>query len=374
MAAPFRTTQLSQPRPGLLVLRAGIDQHLFSAFFLVGGLALVGFGLGWFDALLFGPDAAPDRFTSVTGGVCGALLAVLGAWLLLHLCRHDFDRDAGQWTRRHLGSASARPLADVLAVQLIPGGIPTYLDLWEVNLVLADRNQRRVNLSNHRELATAQRDAARLAEFLSVPLLAQLETAPRLHRDGRDLIVSTEPHDGAWAATYCNRALVLTGPERLEMHPPTRAWLVAAVQLGVAAATGCGALAVAGVAEPIGWERVAGVLIFAAFSVLFACLGLRSILAPSRIVFDRSSGRVTRRLYLTTTELPLSTVLAVQVVDGGWHDSEDRWRSWQCNLVLDDATTPRWNVSNHADLRATRDHAAHLAEFLDVPLLDNAGS
>ena len=71
---------------------------------------------------------------------------------------------------------------------------------------------------------------------------------------------------------------------------------------------------------------------------------------------------------------PLADILAVQLLNGGYHQGDDGpgYPCWQVNLLVDDEAEPRWNLTNDANRAAARQHAARPAGFLGVPLLDHA--
>ena len=79
-------------------------------------------------------------------------------------------------------------------------------------------------------------------------------------------------------------------------------------------------------------------------------------------------------------ERPISDVIAVQFIDGGWHTPTRQgsdppsapYFTYQVNLVLDDEDEPRVNLTYHSNWQASWETAAGLAEFLDVPLFDEA--
>ena len=97
-----------------------------------------------------------------------------------------------------------------------------------------------------------------------------------------------------------------------------------------------------------------------------------------------SRGRAVRRfpdLFSGTTERPLAAVVAVQLIQGDWHKIKGNpaagqpgrsYFTYQVNLVQDDEDEPRVNLTNHAHWEASYETAASLAEFLDVPLWDEA--
>jgi hypothetical protein len=51
-------------------------------------------------------------------------------------------------------------------------------------------------------------------------------------------------------------------------------------------------------------------------------------------------------------------------------ESRMRYSAYQLNLVLDDAGTPRENISTTGNLESIRGGGRTLATFLSVPLLD----
>jgi hypothetical protein len=106
-------------------------------------------------------------------------------------------------------------------------------------------------------------------------------------------------------------------------------------------------------------------------ALFFGGLGLWGWLWTGRFAFDRATGQLTRKRGLCQKTLPLTNILAVQVLYV-YHTSESDYSAWQLNLVLDNPAEPRWNLSDHANRQATLDQADRLAEFLAVPLLDHS--
>src|SRR5579859_4489930 len=114
-AANFRTAKLVQPRDGCLVLRPTIFLRVFAAMFLAIGVIVMAVGVG----ILIGAEVLMAMWVMVA---FGAIFSIVGGLMLLLPRRHEFDRDAGQWTLSHFFSSTSRPLSDILAVQLIDGG------------------------------------------------------------------------------------------------------------------------------------------------------------------------------------------------------------------------------------------------------------
>lgn|SRR5262245_55324125 len=89
--------------------------------------------------------------------------------------------------------------------------------------------------------------------------------------------------------------------------------------------------------------------------------------------FDREGGQWIVSSLLNSNSRPLSDIVAVQLLDGGWHSDGEYpdYRTRQLNLVLNDVATPRFCLSNHSNRHATYRDAKRLAEFLGVPLMDH---
>ena len=96
-------------------------------------------------------------------------------------------------------------------------------------------------------------------------------------------------------------------------------------------------------------------------------------LLPNGAVFDRQRGRLTLRRLLSIRHFPLQQILAVEVIDGGWHDPDDgaAYRTTELTLVLENAFARRLYLTNHADDRVTLAMAREIADFLNIPLRDD---
>ena len=102
--------------------------------------------------------------------------------LLLH--RDRFDRQAGLLTLGWFGRKGTHPLAKVLAVQLVPGGLVVKTPgpfgrggervSYQLNLVMADANQDRLNLTDDSDLKWTRHAGQRVADFLGVPVIDQI--------------------------------------------------------------------------------------------------------------------------------------------------------------------------------------------------------
>jgi hypothetical protein len=139
------------------------------------GLALV---VGWF------------AFPALLGQVAAWLTFVLvGAMAHIGLRRQllygdHFDRQARLLTLGRVGDKETYPLAKVLAIQLVPAGLVHEFARpfrrggervsYQLNLVLADTDQDRLNLTHDSDLEWARQAGAQLADFLGVPLIDQI--------------------------------------------------------------------------------------------------------------------------------------------------------------------------------------------------------
>ena len=165
----FRSVTLVQPRDGCLVLRPSVHMWTFVGIFFTVGYAVLTCSL-W--NLVRDPTKGQFWFMLQVG----AIFYAFGAIMILRLRRHEFNRDAGQLITSRLLSSNTRPLSDILAVQLLDsdfkfagwGGEP---GTTQLNLIFDDEAEPRRCLSNHENPEVTRRDAARLAEFLGVPLL-----------------------------------------------------------------------------------------------------------------------------------------------------------------------------------------------------------
>ena len=94
----------------------------------------------------------------------------------------------------------------------------------------------------------------------------------------------------------------------------------------------------------------------------------------STYAFDRNSATFSRSSLLGPRRRPLTDILAVQLITQ-YHvapkfETPKRYSAYQINLLLDDAESPRENLSTTGDLGFVRSGGHALATFLGVPLLD----
>jgi hypothetical protein len=95
-----------------------------------------------------------------------------------------------------------------------------------------------------------------------------------------------------------------------------------------------------------------------------------------RLRFDRVSGWMTVGCFGLRGKRRLSDILAVQVVKAGVKKdpgSENPALTYQINLALTDSNAPRRNLTHHTDRTWTREAGRRIADFLQVPLVDQIG-
>ncbi len=114
-----------------------------------------------------------------------------------------------------------------------------------------------------------------------------------------------------------------------------------------------------------------------AFGLIFGSVGAVLLYIFSKpVVFDRNygyfwKGRLApeKLAYDTPKDcVPLGDIKALQIISEYCSGDKSSYYSYELNLVLGDAS--RVNVVDHGNVRALRNDAQQLAEFLGVPLWD----
>jgi hypothetical protein len=175
--------RLCQPSQQLLVLKPSLRGGLIALAIFILILAL---GFTAFHAYLI---MGMTMKLVLIGGTVGFTIFVGWRLLVNPPPRFEFDLCAGRMrmysmtTRRDLPplqvlalqfvEARERPLQQVLAVQLIQDPAPRR-PVYQLNLVLDDEQQRRMNLSNHNNWEATRHAGKELAAFLGVPLLDEV--------------------------------------------------------------------------------------------------------------------------------------------------------------------------------------------------------
>ena len=195
--SPLRTTflrshsrfALSRPHAACLVIKYHPVVRFFAWCLSVAGWIVLPLGL-------LGLLSHPAALLIV---LWGGVMLFMGVWLLGP--RFRFDTNVGQLTVRHFWRTRRRPLADIVAVQVIAAGlfesgvrpwwrtrpreIPVEADeadyvfhradyifsSYQMNLILDDPSERRLFVAYNTDVADMDKKASLLADFLNVPLL-----------------------------------------------------------------------------------------------------------------------------------------------------------------------------------------------------------
>lgn len=177
------------PRPGVLLLRAPWIVRLIGGVCVAFGLLLVAMGL------LTVRQGVEDGFILV---FVAALPLGFGLWIRGTCFR--FSRESGTCRVYR----QTRPLAMILAVQVIDGGWlgprrPFHAGearvvrrfIFQVNLILDQATEPRLFLYSYHDLADVLRTAQHLAEFLGVPMLSSEKVS---HREKQDAAAKAIEH------------------------------------------------------------------------------------------------------------------------------------------------------------------------------------
>jgi hypothetical protein len=164
--ANFKTTILVQPRPDCLEVQPSFCAKLFCViwvgFCLVGAVVMVTIAVK--VGLLLLLFAIPFELA----------FAGVGIWLWRNQCRYEFDAATGLLTCQRGRVRRELPLSSIRAVQVLyvyhDGSENSYAG-WQLNLVLKNSEEPRLNLSDHTNKKSTLDDARRLSEFLGVPFL-----------------------------------------------------------------------------------------------------------------------------------------------------------------------------------------------------------
>jgi hypothetical protein len=121
-------------------------------------------------------------------------------------------------------------------------------------------------------------------------------------------------------------------------------------------------------------DNLFGVLFLLGWGFPFSYLGVK--LLGRRCRFDKHAGELTIRQFVWTRRRPLSDILAVQIINAGVFGSENsegdqRFVSYQLNVVLDDFNQRRLFVAFHHDKAEMGKKGQQLSEFLEIPLLSS---
>jgi hypothetical protein len=204
------------------------------------------------------------------------------------------------------------------------------------------------------------------------------ESACVVQLGGRSLRVGTSPMATSHTRV-CNRMLSEVDGRRLVIKPNWKGRVLGLGLMMVFSAWIAGAVfAIRFWPREPAWQFWPAVAAWG-FGILLGSLlwigGLSFLLASSAFHFDQTTGELTHGSRWSRRRRRLASILAVQLLRTQAGRPDPRHGSlhrplYELNLVLDDPTTPRLNLSCHGDLPWTADAAKKLADLLGVPILD----
>lgn len=380
--------RLVQPRPDLIV----VTHPNLRSIGCGGVLFLVTFVCVFFiiQFLPQGRGHVLEWVRYVLGAIVGGLVAVFCGFIatatVVDNRRFRFDGGAHEIRMGLPGFRETRSLDDVAALQLIPHDASAELNL----LFRAGRPERR-NVSCHENLLWTWRAARVLGGFLNVPLIDQFT-----NRD-RPRVIESREFDGlppaqrtaAWLSRHVstdhvnsassssrNRVLRRKDADRLVVRRGFGENLIGflAVLLGIAISLGVTFFFLGDwihADRETYWIGNASVLGWATMLIVYLWRVSRW-----RVILDRLNGRIIYGPGWERQQRPLDEVVAVQIIPGPVLRPSEGSRVYhteQLNLVFDDPPLPRLNVSCHTEKEWTRATAQTLADFLNVPLLNQTG-
>jgi hypothetical protein len=136
------------------------------------------FGLGVWLQVTHGSDADKAAGMMAVGGV----LTLGMLFFFARMSSYTFDRKTGNFGKTGWFAGKRRPLQDIIAVQLITYHhvLPKFetnrnYSTYQLNLVLDSAEATRANLATTGDLDSIRSGGQKLATFLGVPLLDQIE-------------------------------------------------------------------------------------------------------------------------------------------------------------------------------------------------------
>lgn len=198
--SPLRTSfvhshssfQFNRLNDGLVEIKYHRGIRVVAWILCVLGLPVLVLGLLLVLLALIVHFVKPEAANSFAGGLCllwGVPIGLMGVWLLGP--RYRFDTSVGELTVRHCWRTRRRPLAEIVAVQVInaglfegssgEGGGETFSS-YQMNLILVDRSEPRLFVAYNTDAADMGQKGKQLADFLQVPFLASPKFALKNQR------------------------------------------------------------------------------------------------------------------------------------------------------------------------------------------------
>ena len=180
---------LSQLEPGQLRLLPNLGVRVLAWSLCVLGSPLLILALLALIVLLSGRTFEGfDQFEQVMGIfillVFGVPLSFGGVVMLGR--RFGFDSRTGEMTIRHFWRTRRRPLTDIVAVQVLNGGVfssgAKRVFSYQLNLVLDDPSEPRLFVAYNCDEADMLTKSKLLADFLRVPLLVENPRPAHINR------------------------------------------------------------------------------------------------------------------------------------------------------------------------------------------------
>jgi hypothetical protein len=292
-----------------------------------------------------------------------------------------FDRSRGELTIGWLRREQPRPLHSFRAIEVAE--TPEH-ELHQLNLVPSDPRQPKVNLISDADSALVRNGAEKLGAFLCLPVVglvpSRSDTIKQCDPENVELLelVSRSPAPAGKASVRGSARLRHKGDDVLTLLPRSRLTLLRVLS----------ALIMFGPELYLAWllwfGPVAGPFFaiqsksWLVFSFVFTTSIQIAALKPLiwyRNQFDRRMGLLKIGWFGLKGSYSLKKVLAIQLIPGGLvfkaggpFKSAREVVSYQVNLIV--AGADRINLTDDSDLRWTREAGGQIAEFLDLPLLD----
>ena len=368
----------------------------FTMLFVLTGLSILLLGL--FPQLGLSEESRDSeaRLSICVGGVVFILLGLGSSYVVFKILRErvTFDLPAGRLhsTQRlpmWVGSDHETELSKLDGFQIgqriertamgNKGGPRT---MFDVNAVFAEPPGRRIRLISSSDEGAVRSDAERLSHLLKLPLVDSTSSAPAASnaepprlpssapepetpREGLGFPVSSAPA-GQASWTFRASKVEFVSPVLVRIGPTLCYWVFRIALCGI----GAGAI-------------VLGVLLWSVFGFVFMFIGLILLVVglramrPFRMRLDLGSGIITSnrpspKSLGVSKSVPVKAVAAVQLCSRYWERGGTT--TFEMNLAFRVPAGRRWPLTGSEDGEAIRSDAQRLADFLNVPLLDDTES